>query len=48
MTSNILYSVVDVNLIRAFVDLGFDGMSPKKRLPQNKVSLTDLSLITKI
>ena len=25
--------MVDVTLIRAFVDLGFDGMSPKKRLP---------------
>ena len=24
---------MDVTLIRAFVDLGFDGMSPQKRLP---------------
>jgi len=37
---NILYNIklafydfVDVTLIRAFVDLGFDGMSPQKRLP---------------
>lgn len=31
--NNIHYSVVDVTLIRAFVDLGFDGMSPQERLP---------------
>ena len=29
----VAFSVVDVTLIRAFVDLGFDGMSPQKRLP---------------
>ena len=41
LASDILCLVVDVNLIRAFVDLGFDGMSPQKRLPQNKVSSTE-------
>ena len=25
--------VVDVTLIRAFVDLGFDGLSPQQRIP---------------
>ena len=29
--------VVDVTLIRAFVDLSFDGMSPQERKPKPKV-----------